>query len=197
MSKNGSAPGVCSKFVKDEERPNRWGCARCGYHKDWHSPYWWPGGVVRRVLCLLLFVTTLAWGQTLSTAGVLYTSFAAKANTGAGTAFKVQTRLGQGLGSTAQVQSQVYEITWTIQVTTGAGSVTAGQWNLEGSLDNTLWLPIAAINVTDAQWKTDVGELQHVAYKPVNYVRMNAVSITGGGAVTGKFQYYYMGSKDL
>lgn len=92
-----------------------------------------------------------------------------------------------GPGQSYQLQGQEYFITWA---SSSSGSVSAAVINYEGSLDNATWYLLATMGPADSQWSSG-GEMQHIVNKGVNYVRMNVVSIAGGGAITqGSFSLY-------
>lgn len=128
-----------------------------------------------RIAAVAVLVSLLLLGsapaQTAAWSGSVYTCLNAATSTGAGTVYSL----------TPAVHS------YTMSVAT-SGTVTAATVNLEGSLDNVHWYPLGVAASTDANWSS--GEMIHVAFKPVNYIRANLVSISGGGSITATVSIY-------
>ncbi|PSH05131.1 MAG: hypothetical protein CXZ00_02960 [Acidobacteria bacterium] len=128
------------------------------------------GAVVLLVLALAA-LGGMAAAQNTAFIGTPYASLSAATATGPGTAFKVQ--------------PASYSYTWT--VVTG-GTVTSATVNFEGSLDGSTWYVLDVASTSDTNWSS--GEMRHVVNKPTNYLRMNVVSIAGGGSLTGTFSLF-------
>ncbi len=120
---------------------------------------------------LLLLLSTLAMAQVVAYTGTPYVSLNAASSTVPGTVYALQ--------------PSVYSYTWT--VATGE-PVTSATVNLEGSLDGSTWYVLDIASTSDSNWSA--GEMRHVVNKPANYLRLNLVSIAGGGSITGKISLF-------
>ncbi|MDE1940687.1 MAG: hypothetical protein KGI66_01060 [Patescibacteria group bacterium] len=85
--------------------------------------------------------------------------------TGPGSAFAMPYRMQTGF---------IPGYTWTIITN---GTITGLTVNLEGSDDGVNWFTLDTYTGT-------VSAMQHVANKPVHFVRANVTTLTGGGNVT-------------
>ena len=140
----------------------------------------------RKLFLALIVFNAAAWAQTTPTpayAGQAYTSLAAVTSTGPGTVYQLQT------GTYA----------YTVTLTT-AGVVSAAGANLEGSTcsaadiaANTTgcWFVLATAASTDVNWAA--GEMFHVVNKPVVYIRLNLITFTGSGSITGTVTFFKVG----
>lgn len=78
----------------------------------------------------------------------------------------------------------------TVAATMGGTVVaTAVTVDLEGSLDNSTWFSLDSHPFTAAEITAEAA-MFHVVSRPVRYVRLNLVTLTGGTAptVTGKYE---------
>ena len=92
-------------------------------------------------------------------------------------------------------QSGVYA--WQVVPTGTISSVSA---NLMGSVDGANWFQLDTMNQGDTAgyangiaytgWSSTVGEMRWVAGRPVLYLRIDPVTINGGGSVTGSFCFF-------
>lgn len=92
-------------------------------------------------------------------------------------------------------QSGVYA--WQVVPTGTITSVTA---NLMGSVDGANWFQIDTMNQSDTAgysngiaytgWSSTLGEMRWVTGRPVLYLRIDPVTINGGGTVTGAFCFF-------
>lgn len=79
------------------------------------------------------------------------------------------------------IESHAVQATFT-------GAPTVVRLDLQGSLDGTTWSNLAEHTAT-ADELTDGALLYHVVYKPVIFVRLNLVTLTGGTAPTLTAKY--------
>lgn len=98
------------------------------------------------------------------------------AQTAVGTSLNAATTTGAGTGFS--VNQMIHWYTWTVTFTTAAP--TSQTTNLEGSLDNVHWFTLdtsTSVSYTSATYN---GEMRHVVYKPVLYLRCNLTTYTQG-----------------
>lgn len=132
---------------------------------------------MKTVVIMLLLLSGAASGQVLYQPGTLATSFSAISAAGTpGTAFAL----------TSAELSFMNMHTFQVIVSAQPTSIVV---NLEGSLDNVNWFPLATISSVDGSWITGQGELVHVTYKPVRFLRCNATAFvpSAGSKATCQF----------
>lgn len=131
----------------------------------------------RLVLVFMLAALAIVPAMAQSTAytGTPYTSLSAATAAGPGTVYAVM--------------PSPFSFTWTVAT---SGTVTAATVNFEGSIctaaqiaANTAgcWFQLDQAVNTDTQWSS--GEMRHVVNKGINFIRLNLISISGGGSITG------------
>lgn len=124
----------------------------------------------RLILFAVLLTTGMGFAQTLYQPGTLATSFQTISAAGTpGTAFALP----------AAELSFMNMHTFQVLVTSQPTSLSV---NLEGSLDNVNWFPLATITAADANWISGQGEMVHVTYKPVRFLRCNPTQYTPNGS---------------
>jgi hypothetical protein len=123
------------------------------------------------VILLLCALAPMAAAQSPAYTGYPYASLNAANSAGPGTIYSVQ--------------PMMYSYTWTVAA---SGTISAATINFEGSLDGATWYMLDQAANTDANWSA--GEMRHVVNKPINFLRLNLVSIVGGGTVTGKISLF-------
>ena len=81
-----------------------------------------------------------------------------------------------------------------------SGTVNSISANLMGSCDGSNWFQMDTMNQNDTAgwanniaysgWSSSAGEMRWVFGRPVLYIRIDPVSINGGGTVTGSFCFF-------
>lgn len=74
--------------------------------------------------------------------------------------------------------------TWSVQI--ASGTVTAATINFMGSIDGLNWYMLDQMLNTDTQWSLSgnaSGELRHIVNKPVKFVRIDVITLTGTSPV--------------
>jgi hypothetical protein len=125
-----------------------------------------------------LLATILAGAQTVAPPALLYVWPNA---TGTG-------QLGQYLAFNGQNVARPgnYSIDWSISGT----APTACTFRVEGSFDGVNWYGLDTTSPNSTSCTTS--NMESIAYKPVNYLRINLVTFTGAG---GTIIFHYTGGR--
>lgn len=129
----------------------------------------------RILLALLLSIVSIAGAQTTAPKSLIFT-FPQVSGTGSAGSLS--------FGNTQIPRPAIY----TIDASVTGTAPTACTWRLEGSSDNTVWYGLDVTSPSTNSCTTSI--MEHIANKPVLYLRINIVAYTAGDGTTSVIFHY-------